>query len=886
MRINLQTKFFFVFAMLTIISLGNFGFLWFAEKKSAEQQVLVTHTYKVLAQSEVFLGHLKDTETGQRGFLLTGQAKYLEPYLAGIESAQADFIILVNLTRDNAIQQSRLVSIRRKMAEKFSELNKTIELVQKGTPAEALNIVNSGVGKQIMDSIRLHLRQFKAEEEHLLEIRENSFRAEQVKMRMIFVGEALLLVFLIILVAFAIRRNVINPVIGLTNNTARLAAGKKLEEIKPANVAGEDEMTLLIDGFNNMATTISTTMSNLASAQKDAEEKKHRLSDIIWSTNIGTWEWNIETDEIQFNERWADIIGYSLSELEPVNADTWRNNVHPDDLEKSYAQLEKHYCGELEYYECETRRLHKDGTYIWVQDRGKVVEWSEDGKPVRMSGTNIDISERKEIERAKSEFISTVSHELRTPLTSIKGSLGLIKSGTLGNLPDKLQSMLDIAYNNSDRLVLLINDILDMDKIEAGKMNFNLKTVEVRSLVDEAIEANKGYGDEHGVTFLRSGLEEQALIEGDKDRLMQVLSNLMSNAAKFSPDGEIVTLSIFDFNEEIRIAVEDKGPGIPEDFRDSLFEKFSQADSSDTRKVGGTGLGLSISQAIVEQHRGTIGFDTETGNGSTFYINLPKLADRSETRPVQTTGNGNRILICEDEADVAAILETMLHEAGYQTGIARTAAQARNMLEEIHFDAMTLDLGLPDQDGISLMQELRKNPKTHDLPIIVVSATANERKQELNGDAIDVIDWIEKPIDPTFLLNRLGKTLKNLANTRPRILHVEDDDSVLEIVESLVNDMGSVTKAKTLKEARNLLETDRFDLVLLDLMLPDGKGETLLPLLHKPDQPSIPVVVFSAKDVTRETVERIDVALVKSKTSNEELLGVIQSIIENRQRTG
>jgi PAS domain S-box-containing protein len=881
MVFGLRAKLFIAFGLLTITSIGNFGFLWLAEKNAAEQQAWVQHTHQVIVESEIFLGHLRDAETGQRGFLLTGRSEYLEPYNIGVNEAKAGIQKLKDLTIDNPIQQPRLAIIQKKMTLKLLELEKTIRLAQQGRRAESLAIVNSDVGKKVMDDIRIDLLEFDEVEGQLLVMRKSKFRAEQITMRMLFAGEAILLVGLIIVIAFSIQRNMVTPVIALTRNATRFAAG---EDVVAVKALSKDEMGELVNAFNNMVGTVNESLENLQLSQKETQEKENRLSEIIWSTNIGTWEWNLDTDEMQLNERWAEVAGYRLSELEPVNGNTWRKILHPDDLKLSLEQLDKHYSGEMEHYECEVRMGHNNGSWVWVVEHGKVVEWTKDGKPLRMSGTITDVTERKEIERAKSEFVSTVSHELRTPLTSIKGSLGLIKSGVIGDLPGKLQSMLDIAYNNSDRLVLLINDILDMEKIEAGKMDFHMKPVEMQSLVDEAIEANRGYGDEHGVSFVRSGKSEQMLAMADKDRLMQVLANLMSNAAKFSPEGEKVVLSISRQAGDIRIEVEDKGPGIPEEFRTKIFEKFSQADSSDTRKIGGTGLGLSITRAIVEKHNGTLDFETETGKGSTFFISLPELTEAVHPKSVEYNLNnvGNRILICEDEADVATILEAMLKDAGFQTGISRTAAQAKLMLEEEHFDAMTLDLGLPDQDGISLMQDLRKNPKTQDLPVVVVSATANEGKQELNGDAIGVIDWIEKPVEPEVLVERLSKALRHLEDTLPHILHVEDDDSVLRIVATLVYEIGKVTAARTLKDARTLLESERFDLVLLDLMLPDGNGESLLPLLNKPDQPSVPVVVFSSRDISRETARSIEVALLKTRTSNEELLSVIKTSIETR----
>jgi len=236
-----------------------------------------------------------------------------------------------------------------------------------------------------------------------------------------------------------------------------------------------------------------------------------------------------------------------------------------------------------------------------------------------------EIKERERAENAKHEFTSVVSHELRTPLTSIKGSLGLIKSGAVGEVPEKVQSMLDIAYSNSERLILLINDILDIEKIRSEGMDFHMGPMDIVSLVEESIEANKGYAVEKNIRFTKVDGEQKAMVFGDRDRLMQVLSNLLSNAAKFSPEGEQVDISVAREGDVIRVAVKDNGPGVPEEFRESIFDMFTQIDSTDSRQSGGTGLGLSIAKVIVEHHKGNISLDTTMGVGSTFNFTLPAL---------------------------------------------------------------------------------------------------------------------------------------------------------------------------------------------------------------------------------------------------------------------
>lgn len=236
-----------------------------------------------------------------------------------------------------------------------------------------------------------------------------------------------------------------------------------------------------------------------------------------------------------------------------------------------------------------------------------------------------DISERKEMDRLKSEFVSTVSHELRTPLTSIRGTLGLVMGGAVGELPKSAHEMVAIAERNTLRLLELVNDILDMEKIDSGRMDMNLKPLDIHDLVERALQDNRAYAEQFGVEFVLTPESISAMVSGDDTRLIQVMSNLLSNAAKFSPQGSKVTISIEDLDTQVRVLVADQGQGIPEEFREQLFERFTQADSSDKRQSGGTGLGLSISIAIVEAHGGRMDFESTVGEGTTFHFDLNKI---------------------------------------------------------------------------------------------------------------------------------------------------------------------------------------------------------------------------------------------------------------------
>jgi PAS domain S-box-containing protein len=243
-----------------------------------------------------------------------------------------------------------------------------------------------------------------------------------------------------------------------------------------------------------------------------------------------------------------------------------------------------------------------------------------------------DISERKAAERLKNEFVSTVSHELRTPLTSINGSLGLISAGVAGTIPAAAAELLRIAVRNCERLVRLVNDILDTEKLASGRMPFDMKIADLGMLVAHAVRANEGFAAAHNVTLAFARGATPVLAEVDADRFEQLLTNLLSNAVKFSPEGGTVEIALAADPGHAHISVRDHGPGIPAEFQPRMFQRFAQADGSDQRKKGGTGLGLHIAKAIAERLGGTIGFETAPGAGTTFHVRLP-LADTRDTRP-------------------------------------------------------------------------------------------------------------------------------------------------------------------------------------------------------------------------------------------------------------
>ncbi len=258
-------------------------------------------------------------------------------------------------------------------------------------------------------------------------------------------------------------------------------------------------------------------------------------------------------------------------------------------------------------------------TILWL----KSILRDATGNPTGLIFVGQDVSERVRVERLKSEFISTVSHELRTPLTSVAGTLGLLKGGIAGEVPEKARHLIDIGHSNCQRLITLINDLLDIQKIESGGMEFRMVPTDLVQLVDSAITHNEAFAAQYGIRFSFENHAGKAVISGDPDRLDQVLANLLSNAAKFSPEGGTVRISVIEGNTGPVVSVADEGPGIPREFRERIFQRFAQADSSDTRQKGGTGLGLAIVKAIITRHGGKVWYETEEGTGTTFFFSLP-----------------------------------------------------------------------------------------------------------------------------------------------------------------------------------------------------------------------------------------------------------------------
>lgn len=358
------------------------------------------------------------------------------------------------------------------------------------------------------------------------------------------------------------------------------------------------------------------------SAERDLIRSRENLKAAQRIAHLGSWNWEIESGRLSWSDEIYQIFGLDPDKFE-ATYENFINAIHPDDREAVQGAVSASVESKAPY-SLEHRVVRPDGEIRVVHEQGEV-ELDEAGNAFCMNGSVLDITELKEAERLKSEFVSTVSHELRTPLTAIHGSLALLVSGAMGELDEKQKKLVEVAHSSSDRLIRLINDLLDSEKLGSGKMKLEIRAYDIDPLIEQSISLNKSYAEKFKVSVVRKGDASRARVAVDQDRFAQVMTNLISNACKFSHNNGEVEVSTQLLDGKVQVNIADNGIGIAKEFQGKLFQQFSQADASDHRQTDGTGLGLSICKAIVKQMGGEIGFVSEEGKGSTFFVQFPVL---------------------------------------------------------------------------------------------------------------------------------------------------------------------------------------------------------------------------------------------------------------------
>jgi PAS domain S-box-containing protein len=489
-----------------------------------------------------------------------------------------------------------------------------------------------------------------------------------------------------------------------------------------------------------------------------------------------------------------------------------------------------------------------------------------------------DVTERRAIDRMKDEFVSVVSHELRTPLTSLRGALGLLQGGLLTEATPKAQRMVHIAVESTDRLIRLINDILDVERIAAGKLALHRQAWPAANLVGRAVAEMRGLASQAGVH-----LEVRAAggtVDADADRIVQTLANLLSNAIKFSPEQGTVRVTVAERGSEVMVSVSDEGSGIPLDHHESVFGRFAQVDASDTRANEGSGLGLAICRGIVEQHGGRIWVDSEPGAGATFSFTLPVVDSSAEP---ETSPDDDRsvptVLVCEDDSSTRAVITELLRSHGYRVVGAASGEEALTLARQHVPDAVLMDLTLPGLDGWAAISALGADERTRDVPVVIVSGTAP-------GPApVDVQVWLTKSLDVVGLLAALGDAIGE-SGPRPCVLVVEDDPALAKVLVALFAEHGVIAvHASTARDARRLSHDIAPDLLLLDLLLPDSDGFALVDWLREdPRLCRVPLVVYSALDLDDDEKQRLRLGptefFTKTKTNPEEVERQVLALLD------
>jgi PAS domain S-box-containing protein len=495
------------------------------------------------------------------------------------------------------------------------------------------------------------------------------------------------------------------------------------------------------------------------------------------------------------------------------------------------------------------------------------------------------INELRELDRLKSQFLANMSHELRTPLNSIIGFSRVILKGIDGPISELQEQDLNAIYNSGQHLLRLINDILDLSKIDAGKMELAFDDVNLAELLQSVIPTAAGLLKDKPIELKQNISADIPILRADSMRIRQVMINLLSNAAKFTEKGSITVDARVQTNTEnqpeVIIKVIDTGAGIAPADQTKLFQPFSQVDASPTRKTGGTGLGLSISRRLVELHGGHIDVSSEVGKGSTFFFTLP-LPKVKETRPkVEGQRSDKIILAVDDDPQVISLYERYLQPQGYQVVALTDPTQVLERARKLKPYAITLDIMMPGRDGWTVLQELKKSAETREIPVVVCSILEEEEK----GFSLGASDYLVKPILEEDLLKALNRL--NADGSIHDVLVIDDDPKDLRLIEKFLKttELYNPILAKGGREGWARLSQTPPHAVILDLFMPDMDGfEILEKLRTTPALNDIPVLVISGVDLTLEQKKQLDEfgqkLLQKGSLNENELLAILDRALK------
>ncbi len=711
-------------------------------------------------------------------------------------------------------------------------------------------------------------------------------------------------------------------------------------EITALRKSGEEfpiELTItpLKIGDNYIFNAFSRDITERKHAEETLREGEQRLVLALEGGNLGSWDVNVETEEMVVNDRWAEMLGYSLEEITPITQKTWADTIHVEDRERVLEVGLSYKTGMKSNYDVEYRALTKDGEIRWLYSRGSIVERTGDGKPVRLVGTVMDITERKQAEdklrqaqqeaesanQSKSDFLANMSHEIRTPMNAIIGMSGLAMKT---ELTTKQHNYINKIQISSHALLSLINDILDFSKIEAGKLDMENLNFHLDEVLDHLSTLTTLKAQEKGLEVLfQVGRTVPRYLIGDPLRLGQILTNLTNNAVKFTEHGEIVVRIqlLEEEKDQVRLefSVKDTGIGLTEEQIDKLFKEFSQADSSTTRKYGGTGLGLTISKKLVEMMDGKIWVESEPEKGSRFIFTAVFQKGVEKERKVLAASQdlaGKRVLIVDDNQSALDVLEHALLSFDFDVSSASSGAESISMVEDADtekpYDFIIMDWQMPEMNGIRTSEIIKTHQKLKHIPKIIMLTAYGREEISRQAEEVGIDSFLVKPMNTSVLFETILEVFGEDVERKHRkeafqtssaqetevlekirgasILLVEDNEINQEIANEILEQAGfKVTIASNGSEAVEMVTQADYDCVLMDCQMPVMDGYEATQAIRKEERfSSLPIVAMTANAMQGDREKCLDAGMndhVSKPINNKELFSALKKWIEPGERS-
>jgi CheY-like chemotaxis protein/CHASE3 domain sensor protein len=940
-----------------------------------ENTAKITHTHEVISRLMEILSDVQDAETGQRGYLLTGDDRYLEPYEGAIAMVHRRIADTAQLTADNPNQQAHLPRLRQDVNAKLAELKQTIDLRRTQGLEATLAVANLDRGKAEMDEIRTQLSAMRDEESGLRARRLEEMNDAHQMAVVSGLLAALLGVVLTIAIGLLISRATLVRKREEWLQRGEVGLASALQGDKTAQQLGESILDFLARYVGAVAGAIfvarqgdyhrASTYGVPSDCPMPTQFKlREGLLGQVAAENCPTVIDSVPEGYLFFGSALGQDSPKHLV-MAPGSVDGSVNTV----LELGFirpinervttllaqagpaiaiAVRSARYRGELQNFLEETQRqaeeLQTQSEELRVSneelsEQGRVLQDSQarlEQQQIELEQTNSQLEEQaqqletqrddlarahasvqlkaRELEQAsryKSDFLANMSHELRTPLNSLLILAKLLADNPDDNLTTEQVTHARTIQSSGNDLLNLINDILDLSKIEAGHVEIRPQVIQVARLANSLRQLFQPIADNKKVRFVvETAPDCPKEIETDTQRLEQVLKNLLSNAFKFTDAGQ-VTLSIAPHSRsQIAFGVTDTGIGIAEDQQRAVFEAFHQADGSISRRYGGTGLGLSISRELTRLLGGSISLKSSPGHGSTFTLVVPVAYDPAQIPPrdirnadvmvpvaptpvekeqkvaparqsvvaddrdIPSDRTARVLLVVEDDDAFATILRDLSREMGFRALIAGTAEEALKLAKEHKPSAIVLDVGLPDQSGLSVLDRMKRDVQTRHIPVHVISAS----DQTDTALSLGAIGYMLKPVKREQIVEVLQKLEAKLSQGMHRVLIVEDDPVQREAVAKLLSshDVETVT-AGTAAECLTLLQAQTFDCMVLDLSLPDASGYSLLETLSREGAYAFPpVIVYTGRDLSAQDEQRLrrysKSIIIKGAKSPERLL--------------